>query len=73
MSTLPTIDWSKHHRYSEYTIECRCGAVYRSHNKLVPYEGELVAFTEKPCPGCGLSHGHVRAARSDPESWSIQG
>ena len=63
-------DWSKIEQYPKQTIECRCGAVFRAHARYSLIEGSVV--TKEPCPGCG-SFNTVRAARSDPEVWSVGG
>ena len=65
------IDWTPHDKYSECTIECRCGTYYRSHSKGVALHESFVLVTRKPCPSCGESIGNARAARSDPEEYSI--
>ena len=64
------IDWSAHDKYSENTIECRCGAIYRSHSKAV-LGPPIRIVTRKPCPSCGESDGNARRASSDPEEYVI--
>lgn len=67
------IDWSKFDKFSENSVECHCGAAYRSHTKAVA-QGEqgMVIMSRKACPSCGR-HDNVRAARSGPESFTISG
>lgn len=65
-----SIDWAPHDRWSENTITCGCGAVFRSHSKCVVVEEKVKLVTRKPCPACG----HVdRATKvsSDPERFDI--
>jgi hypothetical protein len=66
---MSDIDWSKHDAYPEDTVECSCGASYRSHVKLKKTDDGIHLFTRKPCPACGHSIAH--AARSDPETWTL--
>jgi hypothetical protein len=60
------VDWSGFDKYPESTIECRCGAAYRSHAKAVMTPTSRIV-TRKPCPQCGQQDGNATAARSDPE------
>lgn len=64
---MDDVEWSRFDQYSEDTIECRCGKIYRSHCKGVVIGESYSLITRKPCPGCGETQDHVRAARSDPE------
>ena len=68
----PVVDWEALRKYGPQNIECRCGFRYRSLFKLVSHLGGLVSATETPCPACGNAVGHVRAARSGPETWSLE-
>jgi hypothetical protein len=67
---MSEVDWTAFNKYSEDTIECRCGAVYRSHAKAKLLETGFTVITRKPCPACGKDRGHVRSARTDPETWT---
>jgi hypothetical protein len=67
------IDWTVFDQYPENTIECRCGAVYRSHAKMAESGGRLVLYSRKPCPACKESVGNARAVRGDPEEVVIRG
>lgn len=67
------IDWSGFPDQPDQTIDCQCGAIYRSHAKLVTIDGKLVMYTRMPCPQCGKDHGHTRATYSDPERMVIRG
>ena len=67
---MSDIDWTQLAKYPPQTIECVCGAVYRSHAKFIGAIRLIV--TQLPCPNCGKTSGHVRAARTDPENWSIR-
>lgn len=64
------IDWSIHDKYPEYTCECRCGQVYRSHSRYSLERNALISRI--PCPGC-KKDGDLRRASSDPEYQSIGG
>jgi hypothetical protein len=69
---LPTVDWSVFDKWSRSEIECRCGAYYPSHNKTVFYDGRMTILTRNPCPACGSSIDHVRAARQiDADVFSV--
>lgn len=67
------IDWTPLLKYSENTIECACGTIYRSHSKGMAYHESITIVTRKPCPSCGRDHDHVRACRSDVEEYSVKG
>lgn len=67
----PVVDWTPFARYAPNEIACECGALYRSHSKLVNWEGKLTLCTEQPCPQCGAKHGHVRRASSPKESMTL--
>lgn len=66
----PVIDWRPSHQWPPDTIECRCGAVFRSRAKGVTHEGRFTIFLETPCPTCGADADPKRAS-SDPETWTI--
>jgi hypothetical protein len=70
---VAAIDWSVFDEYPENTIECRCGAIYRSHCKAVVTDGALVTHLRKPCPACGESVDNARRVSSDPETFVIGG
>lgn len=67
---MTAIDWSKFDEDPEMTITCGCGAVFRSHAKFVNVPEPHVE-TRKPCPACGKTD-RVRAARGDPESFTLR-
>lgn len=64
------IDWSEFDRFSEDTMHCRCGVVFRSHGKtvLTPHPHHV---TRKPCPGCWKNN-DIRRVVSDPEEFTIR-
>ncbi len=64
------IDWSVFDGDPENTIECHCGAVFRSHSK---YAGKPISrmISKKPCPKCGTNY-RLRRISSDPEVWNIK-
>jgi hypothetical protein len=66
------IDWSPFDSFSENTIECTCGATYRSHSKAVMSGTRFIIVSRKPCPGCGSSE-NIRRSSSDPEKMTIGG
>lgn len=61
------VDWTPFDNYSENTVTCRCGAVYRSHVKLTFNGNSPILWSRKPCPTCNLFEGNVQKASSDPE------
>jgi len=65
------IDWSVFDTHPEMTCDCRCGAVFRSHAKVVTIPAVRLV-TRRPCPNC-RKHGDVRRASSDPEKFTIGG
>ncbi len=73
MSTLvdaPT--WQKQDEFPESTCYCRCGAVYRSHSKVVNTPSGFVIVSRKPCPECGRDEGNLRRVSSDPEIMTLR-
>lgn len=70
-SQVPFVDWGHLRKYGDSSIECQCGTVYLSLCKAVSHAGTLVVVTEKACPSCHKTFGHVRAARSGPEDWTL--
>jgi hypothetical protein len=60
--SVADIDWAPFDPMPENTIECRCGASYRSHSRVAKVIGWLTIVTRKPCPECGGSVGNVRSA-----------
>jgi hypothetical protein len=62
-------DWSAHDRFSENTIECSCGEVFRSHSK---WSAKFGIETRKPCPSCHQTSG-MRRASSDVETFEYYG
>ena len=75
MAGVPEVGWSEFADMPEMTCYCRCtefpGFRFRSHTKLVRYEGKWLSLTEKPCPNCG-QHSNIRASESDPEEWTVR-
>ena len=66
------IDWSVFDKYPENTVECQCGATYRSHTQVaIGADGKLRIHSRKPCPSCVAQIGNAVAARSDPEEYTI--
>ncbi len=61
------IDWSLFDKYPEFTCECACGTIYRSHSKYILSRG-LVA--RKPCPTCKRDDA-LRKASSDAEVMTL--
>ncbi len=61
------IDWTVFDKYPEMIVECSCGRLYRSHIKY--RDGQV--HTRRPCPRCLSVVGHVRRARSEPETWTM--
>lgn len=68
MSDEHLYDWSGREKYSENTITCACGAVFRSHDR---FDVRIGIITKKPCPSCGATSGHRRSS-SDPEYMTIK-
>ena len=62
------IDWGSLDKYSESTIDCLCGEVFRSHTRFVGKINGLVS--RRSCPKCG-THGKFRAVYSDPEKMEM--
>lgn len=71
VDTSALVDWTIFDQYPENSVECRCGAVYRSHSKCVAVKDGLKVITRKACPTCGESVGHPRAVRSDAEHQTL--
>jgi len=70
-SSAPPIDWRSHDQFSEHTLTCVCGAVFRSHSKAVMLDGGWSIQSRRACPVCA-SH-TVRRAESDVETMTIGG
>lgn len=69
---MNAIDWSIFDKWSENTVYCRCGAVYRSHTKMTTGDdGALHLHCRKPCPACGKSIDNHWKVSSDVEVMSI--
>ncbi len=66
------IDWTEFNEFPENTCHCRCGSIYRSHTKLVMEDGEFIQVSEKPCPACNKTEGHLWRVSSDPEQWNLR-
>lgn len=47
------IDWSGWDKVEESIVHCRCGAIYKSHNKSVKDGDTLRNISRRPCPVCG--------------------
>jgi hypothetical protein len=64
------IDWAifDQKQWPESTVTCINDHTYRSHAKYVMNVG---IEARRPCPTCGLTK--LRAARSDPEIFTIGG
>ena len=67
----PDIDWSDFINFPENTCYCECGSTYRSHTKLVRKD-KFIIFSEKPCPNCRKTEGHLRRVSSDPDTMTLQ-
>lgn len=67
VETAPIVDWDAFEQYPQNTIECTCGAVYRSHSKHVIHGTNLVGVTQTPCPTCSKTIGHIRRASTHGE------
>ena len=66
------IDWAIFDQYSENTVECQCGATYRSHTKIAAgADGVLRIYSRRPCPSCRQSEGNPCRVSSDPETFVI--
>ena len=72
MTAQVVIDWSVFDQYPESTCDCRCGARFRSHAKVVRDKENLVTVTRKPCPDCN-ENDNCNRVRSDPERYVIRG
>jgi hypothetical protein len=70
-ASIPPIDWRSHDQFSEHSLTCVCGAVFRSHSKAVMLDGGWSIQSRKACPACGSYT--VRSARSDVETMTIGG
>lgn len=67
---MTPIDWTIFDQYPENTVECWCGATYRSHTKLVAEDdGQFRVRCRKLCPVCEKEE-PVRVS-SDPEIYTI--
>lgn len=64
---MHNIDWRPLLKYKENVVECKCGAVYRSHTKGVWVEGRFAVISRKPCPACGKVN-NVKRSTSPPET-----
>jgi len=62
-------DWSIHNEYSESTCFCQCGAIYRSHAKILMTEKPHL-ISRKPCPACQHTD-LLTQISSDPEMYTI--
>lgn len=72
MDARTEIDWGKFAHYSPNEIECRCGAIYRSHSKSVIESGKFVTYTQRPCPGCELDRDNAVRISSEPELYVVR-
>lgn len=63
---MTPIDWTPFDKYTENTVDCHCGAAYRSHTKAVIDSGSVRIASRRPCPKCGKTD-NVRRASSDIE------
>ena len=64
------IDWSNFGKVDQ-TLDCRCGARFRSHAKLETVDGRMILVSKDACPGCG-SHRNLWRAEGDPEQWGVR-
>ena len=49
-ASIPPIDWRSHDQFSEHSLTCVCGAVFRSHSKAVMLDGGWSIQSRKACP-----------------------
>jgi hypothetical protein len=66
-----SIDWQVFDKYPPNEVECRCGAIYKSHTKAVREDGEFRHYRRVPCPNCGATKDGMRRISSPSESWTI--
>jgi len=69
-----SIDWSNkffNGPPNQWLTCWHCSNDYRGHGKGVSLGVNFGIISKEPCPKCG-GH-HVKAARSDPERWTING
>ena len=65
------IDWTQFDYPVNQTLECSCGAIWRSHVKaVIRPDGNFIMVSRKPCLRCG-NHTSIVRASSDPESATI--
>lgn len=67
---VSAIDWTKHDEFPESTCYCRCGAVFRSHSKMV-FDGVPKTITRRPCPACKRDD-DCRRISADPEKFTLE-
>jgi hypothetical protein len=68
---MSAIDWTVFDQYPENTVECQCGARFRSHTKAaIGDDGQFHICCRKPCPACGSTI--AKRASSDPETFVIE-
>jgi hypothetical protein len=64
------IDWSIFDGDEENICYCRCGAVYRSHTKMIKVStNSLDLISRKPCPACCEIKNNLRKVQGLPERW----
>ena len=64
------INWDIVDKFPEDTVTCKCGAVFRSHARMVKVDGKLVTYLRKSCPKCGKNDS-PRSVKSDPHVMEI--
>lgn len=69
---IPKIDWFASDKYPQDTCHCKCGAVYRSHCKLVTVNERLVHVTRVRCPKCSDFVGNCKRIIGDPEKMVLE-
>ena len=53
------------------TLYCRCGAIWRAHDKLRKTDDGFAHEVSELCPNCE-SNTEITRSSTDPENWSIR-
>jgi len=53
------------------TLTCRCGTIWRAHDKLTRSKDSFIHTVSEGCPKCKDQADIIRSS-TDPEKWSIQ-